>query len=108
MKFTKTSNITGSWLKATSELDNKKAILVSEAKSEEGKFGPKIVAKIRVENGEPQNVNLNKPTMNALIDAFGDDSKNWISKSLFVETEKMTVSGRRITALYLIPDGYEL
>lgn len=109
MKFTKQTGTGGPWVKA-SELENgTKAKLVSEATEQEGQFGTQTVAKIRFQGEEEsKNVNLNKPTVNALVDAFGEESKDWVGKLLTVQTEKMMVSGRRITALYLIPEGYHL
>jgi len=110
MKYNKQSTIGGAWLRAAELTNGTRAKLVSESKPVEGgQYGTQDVAKIRLEgNQELKNVSLNKTTINAFIDAFGDDSKNWIDKVLTVHTEKMVVSGRRTTALYLIPEGYEL
>ncbi len=108
--YTKSSGISGAWVKA-SELENGvKAKLVSETEPKEGEYGTQNVAKIRFqgETGEAKNVNLNKPTLNALVDAFGGDSKNWIGKLLTARTEQMRVGGKKVTALYLIPEGYSL
>jgi hypothetical protein len=61
-----------------------------------------------IEGGdEPLNVNLNRATINGLVDAFGEDSALWIGHYLTVETEKMRVAGKAVVALYLIPKGYE-
>ncbi len=53
------------------------------------------------------NVSLNRATINAFVDAFGEDSADWQNHYLRVETEKMRVAGKSVTALYLIPEGYE-
>ena len=42
------------------------------------------------------------------ISSFGKESKDWINKSITLHPEKMNVGGKRVTALYLIPEGYEL
>lgn len=42
-----------------------------------------------------------------MVDAFGEDSKEWQGHYLTVETEKVRVAGKSVTALYLIPEGYE-
>jgi hypothetical protein len=106
----KKSNVQGGWVKNSEVVSGSKCKLVSEASPIEGEFGMRDVAKIRFqgETGEARNVNLNKPTVNALIDAFGEDSKSWIGHVLTAHTEKVVVAGRRVTALYLIPEGFEL
>ena len=43
-----------------------------------------------------------------MIDAFGTNSINWQGKHLTVMTEKVVVGGKRVTAAYLIPEGYEM
>jgi hypothetical protein len=48
-------------------------------------------------------VSLNQPTINGLVDAFGEDSKNWQGKELSVRIDK--APGKYY--LYLIPAGYK-
>lgn len=109
MKYNKQSTVQGSWIKASELTSGAKAKLVSEAQPVEGEFGTQDVAKIKIQGeDEVKNVRLNKPTINGLIDAFGEDSKDWTNKELTVQTEKMLVGGKRVTALYLIPEGYSL
>lgn len=92
-----------------------KAKLVSEVVDQPSTFtDPKTgavktqdVAKVRFEGVEDTlNVSINRATMNALIDAFGEDDTNWQGQTLTVETEKMRVAGKAVTALYLVPAGY--
>lgn len=109
MKFTKPNQNAGPWVKAEEVTNGTEAKLVSEAVEAEGQFGTKIEAKIRIEgDNETKNVNINKPSLSALITAFGDDSKDWINKPLTLHTKEMFVSGREVTALYLVPQGYTL
>src|SRR3990167_5964137 len=109
MKYQKKSGAQGAWVKASELVSGTSAKLVSETTPTEGEYGVQDVAKIRIEGEvETKNVRVNTPTINALVDAFGEDSKSWINKTLTIQTEKMVVSGRRVTALYLIPDGYAL
>ena len=109
MKYTKQSTTGGAWVKNSEVVSGTKCKLVSETLPQEGEFGKRDVAKIRFEGvEESKNCNINKPTINALIDAFGEDSKEWIGKILVAHTEKMIVGGKRVTALYLIPEGFEM
>jgi hypothetical protein len=102
---------TGGWLDKKTLKTGDVLKLVSEAievPSNQG--GMQIVAKCRVRGqaGEPTNISINKPSKNALISAFGDDSVNWTEKHLTVHVEKTIIAGKRGLACYLIPDGYEV
>lgn len=109
MKYNKPSTTQGAWVRAVDLKIGTTGKLVSETLPQEGEFGTQDVAKIRI-NGddETKNVRVNKPSLAGLITAFGDESKDWINKELTLQTEKMLVGGRRVTALYLIPEGFEL
>lgn len=105
----------GAWVKKDEIVNGTKAKIVSETKPIQSNFIDKNgnpvtqdVAKIRIEgDNEVYNVNINRATLHGLISAFGEDSINWQNKPLTIETEKMRVSGKLVTALYLIPDGYK-
>ncbi len=106
----------GAWAKAAELTNGTKAKIVDEAtksvsqfKNEDGSDKIQTVAKVRFQGKEdPLNVNLNRATIYGLIDAFGKESKDWIAKVLTVHTEKITVAGKRQTALYLVPEGFEV
>lgn len=114
MEFTKER--AGAWAKASELTNGTRAKIVDEAtkslsqfKSDDGVAKMQTVAKVRFENTpDPMNVSLNRATVYGLIDAFGGDSNNWIGKVLTVHTEKTTVAGKRVTALYLVPEGFEV
>ena len=53
---------------------------------------------------EPLKISLNRATINALVDAYGTDSKEWQGHTLGVEIDKLP--GKKFP-LYLIPDGYK-
>jgi hypothetical protein len=106
----------GAWAKAADLTNGTKAKIVDEAtksvsqfKNEDGSEKMQTVAKVRFQGKEePLNVNLNRATIYGLIDAFGKESTGWIGKVLTVHTEKTTVAGKRVTALYLVPEGFEV
>jgi hypothetical protein len=56
---------------------------------------------------ETKNISLNRATINGLVDAFGEESGDWQGTVLSCETEKMRVGGRAVTAVDLVPEGYE-
>jgi hypothetical protein len=56
---------------------------------------------------EAKNMSINRASLFGLIDAFGEESADWMNHIPTVETEKLLVGGRRVTAVYLIPENYE-
>lgn len=110
MKVTASSNIGGKWIDKKTLLSGTKAKIKTEATEQPSQQGgTQLVAKLLVQGQmEPQNVAINKPSKNALISAYGDDTNDWIDKVLTIHTETAIVSGKRGVALYLIPEGFEL
>lgn len=107
--YKKQTSMGGAWVKAENVTNGTKCQLVSEVVPIDGQYGTQDVGKLRMEGSdEPLNVSLNKTTLNGLVDAFGEESKNWCNQPLTIQTERMVVSGRRVTVLYLVPNGYEL
>lgn len=110
------TSVFGSWVKGGDLQSGIQCELVSEAKPAISQFKDKDgndkmqdVAKIKFSGVEEiKNINLNRSTIDGLISAFGEDSKDWIGKPLIAVTEKVVVAGRRVTAVYLLADGYEL
>lgn len=113
MIYKKKSGVGGKWADK-SELFSKgitKAKIVSETnpypstfKDSKGNLQDQDVCKVMFEGEqEAVNVSLNGATIDALIDAFGEDSKNWQGHYLGVEIDKLP--GKKFP-LYLIPDGY--
>jgi hypothetical protein len=114
-KYTKNTFLGGKWVNASELVSGSKAKIVTETNPEpssytdkEGKPKTQDVCKVQFEGApEAVKVSLNRATINALVDAYGEDSADWQGKALTVETEKMRVGGKAVVALYLIPDGYE-
>ena len=112
--YVKNVSLGGSWVKPADLKSGMRAKIVSETSPIPSQFlnkdgSPKVqdVCKIQFEGlNDVLNLALNRATINALVDAFGGDSKNWMNKVLAVETEKVRVGGKTATALYLVPQGY--
>ena len=113
-KYTPNQNLSGDWVKKAELKSGQTCKIVNETTPKQSSFKDKNdnpimqdVAKVHFDGQkEPVNCNLNKPTINALIDAFGEESTDWIDKELTVETENVRISGKSSIALYLVPDGY--
>ena len=114
-KYTKSQNISGEWVKGSEVQSGTRCKLVSETNptpsqflNKDGSVKMQDVAKILFSGDtEPKNISLNRATINGLVDAFGEDSNDWQNHVLVLETEKVRVAGKAVTAVYLVPDGYE-
>ena len=115
-KYSKQNFVGGAWIKKGEVVSGTKAKLVSETepqpsnfKNPKGEVQMQDVAKIRLEGGtDALNIALNRATIYGLVDAFGEDSKEWIGKPLTVITEKSSYGGKRGYSIYLLAEGYEL
>jgi hypothetical protein len=113
-RYTKTSG--GPWVKGSEVVSGMKCKLVAETtkmesrfKNDDGSTKMQDVSKVRFDSkDEAMNINLNRATIYGLIDAFGEESKDWCGPVLTAHTEKTTVAGKRVTALYLLPEGFEV
>ena len=115
-EYNKTEIMAGNWVKGKDVKSGSKAKLKSEVhptqsqfKDKDGNAQMQDVGKIHIQGDvEQKNIRVNKASISALVDAFGKDSKDWIDKVLTIETMKVSVGGKMQTAVYLIPEGYEL
>jgi hypothetical protein len=116
MKYPKQQSVAGAWVKGAEIQSGSRCKLMSETthmasqfkdeKTGDTKF--QDVAKVLFSGDtETKNISLNRATLNGLIDAFGEESADWEGHVLTCETEKMRVGGRAVTAVYLVPEGYE-
>lgn len=113
MKYTRQTSTFGSFVDKKALVNGARAKIMSECVPQEseyqGKPRTRNIVKVKFEDiAELQNVDLNGQTRNALIDAFGEDSKDWIGQILTVHTEKTIIGGKRVIVLYLVPKDYEV
>ena len=113
-KYQRNSFTSGKWATKSELYDKgiKQAKIVSETNPEPSNFpdskgNPQMqdVCKAQFEGmNEAMKVSLNRATINALVEAFGEDSKNWQGHNLGLEIDKLP--GKKFP-LYLIPDGFK-
>ena len=114
-KYTKNVSVSGQWAKASELKSGMRCKIVSETnpipsqfQNKDGSVKNQDVCQVKFEGlNDVLNVSLNRATLNALIDAFGEESADWMNKVLTVETERVRVAGKAVTAMYLVPEGYE-
>ena len=106
----------GAWIKNSDVVEGTKVKILDEAtrvesrfKDDKGNTKMQDVCKVKFQGAaEAVNVNLNRATIRGLVDAFGKDSRDWVGKVLTAHIENTSVAGKRVKALYLLPEGYEV
>lgn len=107
----KSSGVGGKWLdKKTLKMGDQAKIkteAIEQVSQQSGK--PQLVAKLQIKGqAEAANFAINTPSKNALIDAFGTDTLNWIDKLLTLYVMPALISGKMGMAVYLVPEGFEV
>lgn len=84
----------GQWAKAGEDIkDGDIVTILDEGTETEGEYGAQIVFKIRTASGEERILSFNKTSRNNLIDAYGEDTSQWVNKEAHAEVVKAMVSG---------------
>jgi len=104
MKYEKKVSL-GAWLKKGEDVkDGDLVKIANEGKRTSGEYGEQDVFLMKTRDKEG-NVSINQTSINNWIDAFGDDSVNWIGKEVKVQVVKMSVQGKvKPVYFFLHPD----
>jgi len=96
----------GSFLKKGVDVKSGDSVkIASEGKRVPGEFGEQDVFLMKLEDGTEGNIGINQTSINNWIDAWGEDSVNWIGKEVKVEVVKQNVQGKiRPVYYFLHPD----
>lgn len=91
----------GAFLKKGEDIkDGDIVVIASEGKQVEGQYGIQDIFLIKLKDGKEGNISLNATSLNCLIDAYGEDSKNWIGKSAKVWAILSNVQGKMTKVYY--------
>jgi hypothetical protein len=108
MKYTKRTSV-GSFLKKDEDIKNGDIVeIASEGKQVEGTYGMQDIFLVKTKDGNEGNINFNQTTINGLIDAYGDDSVNWIGKEVKATKIKQNVAGKFLDVWYFSHPEAEL
>lgn len=108
MKYQKKVSV-GVFAKKGVDINDKDIITIAnEGKKVEGQFGSQDVFFVKLKNGEEKNINVNQTSLNGLIDAFGEDSMQWIGKQVKVWLITQNVAGKFVKVLYISHPNAEL
>lgn len=108
MKVQKKVSAQGEFAKPGEDIKDGDSITILDGGTETtGKFGDQIVYKVKTRNGD-KNLGINQTSVNAFIDAFGDETDNWVGKVVGANLIKALVSGTMRNVVYLVPKGWIL
>lgn len=100
-KYTKTVRVGRFAKKGEDYKDRDLITILNEGETVDSTFGPGSVFKVRVPNNEERAFRFNKTSINNMIDAFGDDSKEWIGKQVKVWLILQNVQGKMVKVAYV-------
>ena len=107
MKYTKKVSV-GSFLKKGVDIkEGDEIIIANEGKEVQGEFGIQNIFLVKTGDQEG-NVSFNQTSINGLIDAFGEDSVNWIGKKVKAYKIKQNVAGKFLDVWYFAHPDAEL
>lgn len=108
MKVTKKISIGGEWVKKGVDIIDGDIVKILDAGLVvSGDYGDREVFSIETKNGA-KNTSFNQTSMNACIDAFGDDTEKWVGKNVKATIVKQNVAGKFIDVLYLAASQWKL
>lgn len=106
MKVHKTIR-TGKFAKAGEDYKDRDILTITNAGDQiEGDYGVGTVFKVKVPSGDELTVRFNKTSINNMIDAFGDETTDWIGKQVKAWLILQNVGGKMKKVLYIAhPDA---
>lgn len=108
MKATKKTSVGGEWAKKGVDFASGEIVTVLNSGAiVSGDYGDRHVFSIKTKNG-PKNQTFNQTSMNAGIDAYGEETDNWKDKEFRITIVKQNVSGKFIDVVYLAHPDWEL
>lgn len=97
----------GEWAKVGNDIMDGDAIIIkNDGEEVVGDYGKRMVFKVETRNGE-KNLSLNQTSLNALVDAYGEDTSLWVGKKANVYIIKANVAGKFVKVVYLVGIGWE-
>jgi hypothetical protein len=108
MKANKKTSVGGEWAKKGVDFVSGDVVKVlNPGTIVSGDYGDRHVFSIQTKDG-PKNQTFNQTSMNAGIDAYGDETDSWVDKDFRITIVKQNVSGKFVDVVYLAHPDWEL
>lgn len=108
MKVQKKTSVAGEWAKKGEDIKDGDSVVVNNSgEIVTGDYGDRHVFRVKTRSGEKL-LAFNQKSLNNLIDAFGDDTDNWVGKSVKVFIVRAMVAGKLQNIVYLAAEGWDM
>ena len=99
----------GAFLKKGEDIKNGDIVTIAnEGKQVDGQFGTQDLFLVKTAAGKEGNVSFNRTSLNCLVEAYGEESRNWIGKQAKVWAILSNVQGKMIKVYYFTHPSAEL
>jgi len=106
MKVQKVIRAQGEYAKIGEDIkDGDQIIIRDSGQIVSGDYGDRHVFKVLVKNGD-KNLTLNQTSMNNMIDAYGENTEDWIDKTATAHVVKQMVANELKNICYLTGEGW--
>lgn len=108
MKIQKVIRAQGEFAKVNVDFrDGDSLVIKDEGQIINGDFGDRHVFKVLTKNGD-RNLSFNQTSLNNLVDAYGEDTRNWIGKKMTAFVIKQMVGEGLKNVCYLAGEGWTM
>jgi len=108
MRVQKKSTTQRDWAKARVDYNDGDIIIIKNAGEEvEGDYGTRLVFAVDTKNGE-KHLSFNQTTINNLIDAYGEETSQWVGKEVKVWIIKSNIQGKLRDVTYLTAPDWRM
>jgi len=105
------SAISGKWAKPVEHIMDQDVItFLDEGQVDEsGVYGKKVVFKVKVpRQTEELNLSMNQSSINNLVEAYGEETSDWVGKRAKAYLVKQMVGDGMKTVMYFVGSGFAL
>ena len=109
MQVEKKVSVAGEFVDKTKDIKDGDMVTIENAGAViTGQYGNQNVFKVGLPNGEVKNLAFNQTSMNNLIDAYGEDTEEWVNKEVRLFVIKAAVSGKMTRIVYLADPSWAM
>lgn len=101
MKVEKNVSVQGDWAEKNEDVEDEDIITIKDAgKVIDGEYGERKVFTVETKNGDKL-LSFNQTSINNLIDAWGNETKDWVGKEAKVWMNRESIGGQMRYVVYL-------
>lgn len=107
MKISRKTSVEGNWAKMGSDIkDGDRLKILDAGQIVEGDFGPRKVFQVMTTKKQEYNLSFNQTSLNNLVEAFGEESEEWVGKVVKAFVVRQMVGDGLKNVGYLAAEGW--